>query len=241
MKRVEDISVADRVGLDRRRLVQCSCRDDTRARLTSRSLVINALLLYTCYATQDISDLAMPGITTSNQLSKWKIYRIQWTNLHCKTEPTCALHNLQFVPQLRDRVWHHADGCACDSIYGFGGAVSLEDAAGAFFSIGDVQKVLLSAGGLRTNGFEAVEAFIRGTGGDVSDDFAEKLCTPPQMASRETGFGAVEAYMHQGKLLALDLVVRLLENPLQVEMLWKSNGWPFHLCNCKQMCPLPCH
>ena len=37
-----------------------------------------------------------------------------------------------------------------------------------------------------------------------------------QMAARETGFGAVEAYMHQGKLLALDLVVRLLENPLQV-------------------------
>lgn len=36
-----------------------------------------------------------------------------------------------------------------------------------------------------------------------------------QMAARETGFGAVEAYMHQGKLLALDLVVRLLENPLQ--------------------------
>lgn len=36
------------------------------------------------------------------------------------------------------------------------------------------------------------------------------------MAARETGFGAVEAYMHQGKLLALDLVVRLLENPLQV-------------------------
>jgi hypothetical protein len=37
------------------------------------------------------------------------------------------------------------------------------------------------------------------------------------MAARETGFGAVEAYMHQGKLLALDLVVRLLENPLQVD------------------------
>lgn len=40
--------------------------------------------------------------------------------------------------------------------------------------------------------------------------------TAAQMAARETGFGAVEAYMHQGKLLALDLVVRLLENPLQV-------------------------
>jgi len=43
------------------------------------------------------------------------------------------------------------------------------------------------------------------------------LC-PEQMAARETGFGAVEAYMHQGKLLALDLVVRLLENPLQVSL-----------------------
>ncbi len=41
-------------------------------------------------------------------------------------------------------------------------------------------------------------------------------CCWVQMAARETGFGAVEAYMHQGKLLALDLVVRLLENPLQV-------------------------
>ncbi len=30
-----------------------------------------------------------------------------------------------------------------------------------------------------------------------------------QMAARETGFGAVEAYMHQGKLLALDLIVRV--------------------------------
>ena len=29
------------------------------------------------------------------------------------------------------------------------------------------------------------------------------------MAARETGFGAVEAYMHQGKLLALDLIVRV--------------------------------
>jgi hypothetical protein len=45
---------------------------------------------------------------------------------------------------------------------------------------------------------------------------SEHCCAPLQMAARETGFGAVEAYMHQGKLLALDLVVRLLENPLQV-------------------------
>ena len=34
-------------------------------------------------------------------------------------------------------------------------------------------------------------------------------CAPLQMAARETGFGAVEAYMHQGKLLALDLIVRV--------------------------------
>lgn len=35
-----------------------------------------------------------------------------------------------------------------------------------------------------------------------------------QMAARETGFGAVEGYMHQGKLLALDLLVRVLTNPM---------------------------
>ena len=29
-----------------------------------------------------------------------------------------------------------------------------------------------------------------------------------QMAARETGFGAVEQYMHAGKLLALELLVR---------------------------------
>ena len=34
------------------------------------------------------------------------------------------------------------------------------------------------------------------------------------MAARETGFGAVESYMHQGKLLALDLLVRVLTNPM---------------------------
>jgi len=34
-----------------------------------------------------------------------------------------------------------------------------------------------------------------------------------QMAARETGFGAVEQYMHAGKLLALELTVRVLENP----------------------------
>jgi len=34
------------------------------------------------------------------------------------------------------------------------------------------------------------------------------------MAARETGFGAVETYMHQGKLLALDLLVRVLTNPM---------------------------
>ena len=33
------------------------------------------------------------------------------------------------------------------------------------------------------------------------------------MAARETGFGAVEQYLHAGKLLALELLVRILENP----------------------------
>ena len=34
------------------------------------------------------------------------------------------------------------------------------------------------------------------------------------MAARETGAGAVESYLHQGKLLALDLLVRVLTNPM---------------------------
>ncbi len=34
-----------------------------------------------------------------------------------------------------------------------------------------------------------------------------------QMAARETGIGAVEQYMHAGKLLALDLLVQVLDNP----------------------------
>ena len=33
------------------------------------------------------------------------------------------------------------------------------------------------------------------------------------MAARETGFGAVEQFMHAGKLLALELLVRALESP----------------------------
>lgn len=33
------------------------------------------------------------------------------------------------------------------------------------------------------------------------------------MAARETGFGQVEQYMHAGKLLALELLVRVFENP----------------------------
>ena len=32
------------------------------------------------------------------------------------------------------------------------------------------------------------------------------------MAARETGIGAVETYMHAGKLLALELLVKVLEN-----------------------------
>ncbi len=34
-----------------------------------------------------------------------------------------------------------------------------------------------------------------------------------QMAARETGFGAVEQYLHAGKLLALELLVKILQNP----------------------------
>ena len=34
-----------------------------------------------------------------------------------------------------------------------------------------------------------------------------------QMAARDTGLGAVEQYMHQGKLLALDLLTRVLSDP----------------------------
>lgn len=37
-----------------------------------------------------------------------------------------------------------------------------------------------------------------------------------QMAARETGFGAVEQYMHKGKLLALELLVRVFEDPHHV-------------------------
>ena len=33
------------------------------------------------------------------------------------------------------------------------------------------------------------------------------------MAARDTGLGAVEQYMHQGKLLALDLLTRVLSDP----------------------------
>lgn len=33
-----------------------------------------------------------------------------------------------------------------------------------------------------------------------------------QMAARETGIGAVETFMHAGKLLALDLLVKVLEH-----------------------------
>lgn len=34
------------------------------------------------------------------------------------------------------------------------------------------------------------------------------------MAARDTGVGAVETLLHQGKLLALELLVRVFENPL---------------------------
>ncbi len=42
---------------------------------------------------------------------------------------------------------------------------------------------------------------------------SHSLPLPLQMAARETGIGAVEQYMHAGKLLALDLLVQVLENP----------------------------
>ena len=41
-------------------------------------------------------------------------------------------------------------------------------------------------------------------------------CVWLQMAARETGFGAVETLLHQGKLLALELLVRIMDNPLHV-------------------------
>ena len=59
-----------------------------------------------------------------------------------------------------------------------------------------------------------------------------------QMAARETGIGAVETYMHAGKLLALELLVKVLEN--------QSHSWshvrqevltPRHPCHVK-FCPL---
>jgi len=43
-----------------------------------------------------------------------------------------------------------------------------------------------------------------------------KFCLAMQMAARETGIGAVESLLHEGKLLALDLLYRILENPLHV-------------------------
>lgn len=36
------------------------------------------------------------------------------------------------------------------------------------------------------------------------------------MAARETGIGAVETFMHAGKLLALDLLVQILQNKAHI-------------------------
>ena len=36
------------------------------------------------------------------------------------------------------------------------------------------------------------------------------------MAARDTGFGAAETLLHEGKLLALDLLWHILENPLHI-------------------------
>ena len=40
---------------------------------------------------------------------------------------------------------------------------------------------------------------------------AQQLCA--QMAARDTGYGAVEQFMHQGKLLALDLLTHVFQDP----------------------------
>ena len=50
-------------------------------------------------------------------------------------------------------------------------------------------------------------------GWQMGVSFWKHFGLPVQMAARETGFGAVEQYMHAGKLLALELLVRVLENP----------------------------
>ena len=50
------------------------------------------------------------------------------------------------------------------------------------------------------------------------DQAASHKCDAPgflQMAARETGIGAVESYMHAGKLLALELLVTVLQNKSQ--------------------------
>ena len=50
------------------------------------------------------------------------------------------------------------------------------------------------------------------------DQVAGHKCDAPgylQMAARETGIGAVESYMHAGKLLALELLVTVLQNKSQ--------------------------
>ena len=69
-----------------------------------------------------------------------------------------------------------------------------------------------------------------------------------QMAARDTGFGAVEGLLHEGKLLALDLLYHILENPLhswnnvraevgcslseEMASSCSSNEmWPAHFCN----------
>ena len=50
-----------------------------------------------------------------------------------------------------------------------------------------------------------------------------------QMAARETGFGAVENLLHQGKLLALDLLVRIFDNPLHI---WNNVRPEVRFCHC---------
>lgn len=49
------------------------------------------------------------------------------------------------------------------------------------------------------------------------------------MAARDTGFGVAESLLHEGKLLALDLLYHILENPLHI---WNNVR--------HEVCPLPC-
>ncbi len=59
----------------------------------------------------------------------------------------------------------------------------------------------------------SVHAYVQSTM-TRSHSLLNSSSRPTQMAARESSFGAAEAYMHQGKLLALDLLARVLGNPM---------------------------